>query len=197
MVIVLPDYGGGEEHLAGAREEAEELGRRHAGAKFLRGSAATAGSLAAALSSKGALVHFSGHGLADLEPGTAPELLLGGGDSLGVARATARLVRAGLVVLASCSGGQAARFRDGGRLVAEVALTDALLAAGAGGVVAASWQTKDRLSAALMEVFHAQQGNLGPAAALGRAQLNLKIALNPPHPRFWAPYAMYGGWKRP
>ena len=194
--LVLPSYGGEPGHLAGARAEAANLSRRYPSAPKLQGKEATPRALAQLLSRPLGLIHFAGHGMADLEPGTTPELLLdGAGSVLDVAQATATPVKAGLILLASCSAGQAARFRDGERKVAQVAYTDVLLAAGAGAVVAASWRVKDRLSAQLMTDLHQYLSSKDPAAALRAAQLNIRRRLELAHPRLWGAYTLYGGWR--
>jgi hypothetical protein len=61
-------------------------------------------------------------------------------------------------------------------------------------VVAASWSVKDRQSALQMQIFYRELGRVGPAAALARAQRRARAGIEPPHPRFWAFYAVYGGW---
>jgi len=196
VILVGPDYGGGPEHLAGARDEMEALGRMYRGARALTGARATPAAMSRSLGLAGARIHFSGHGLADLEQGSAPELIFSSGEALDLAHATARLVRAQLVVLSSCSAGQAARFRDGERRVAPVAMSDALLAAGAGSVVAASWIAKDRLAALQMKAMHRALGGATPDEALRRAQQALRGSLDRDSPRFWAPFAAYGGWTK-
>jgi len=193
--LVLPDYGGDPGHLAGAKGEVANLSRQLKGARILRGGEVTADALAGLLASPLEMVHFAGHGLADLTPGAAPELLLNAqGASLTVKRATARPVKVGMVVLAACSAGQAARFRDGKQQVAPVAFTDALLAAGAGSVVASSWRVKDRLSSDTLTRFHRHLAGRGPSDALRKVQLDLRKRLQSPHPRLWGAYAVYGGW---
>lgn len=196
VALVQPSYSGDPRHLSGAKDEVAWLARHYPRARVLQGARVTAESVAAELARPLALVHFAGHGLADLEPDAAPELLLGpDGSALKVDQATARPVRARLVILAACSAGQAARFRDGERRVAPVTYTDALLAAGAGAVVAASWTVKDRLSAQMMSGLHMALASHPPDAALRTARQKIRARLERPHPRFWAPYALYGGWR--
>lgn len=195
--VLVPAYGREPRPLAGAAAEAATikalLGDR---AIAHQGQAATPGRLREALATAGALVHFGGHGLADLRPGGgAPQLIFPDGQAAVSAGALTRdPVRASLVVLASCATAEVALFRDGRRLLPAVTLPDALLAAGAARVVAASWTVKDQRSALQMEVFYRELGAAGPAAALARAQRRARAGLDPPHPRFWAFYAVYGGW---
>lgn len=146
-----------------------------------------------ALARPGSLVHFGGHGIADLAPGTAPELLLSRQrGSLSVATLAAHRARASLVVLASCTSGYAARFRDDRRLLASTNPAEALLGAGARAVVAASWGVKARESAEQLHVFYRHLRDSGPAAALATAYRRRIARIDPPHPRFWAVYAVYG-----
>jgi hypothetical protein len=194
--VLVPAYGREREPLAGAAKEAalvrEALGPA---TDVALGPEATPARLEEALGLSGALVHFGGHGLADLQPGRAPELIFPDRTpSVDAARLTRQPVRAGLVVLASCATAEVARFRDGQRRLAAVTLPDALLAAGAGRVIAASWAVKDRQSALQMATFYQSLAKLGPAGALALAQRRARAGIEPPHPRFWAFYAVYGGW---
>jgi hypothetical protein len=189
--VVVPVYGQDPRHLAGARAEAGLL----AGALARVGRQARPGVLERDLAEGRGVVHFAGHGLADLEHGEPPELEFPAGQRpVTVRSATRRPVRAALVVLSSCATAHAARFRDGRRLLAQTTLPDALLAAGAGAVVAAPWTVKDRWSARELAVFYRHLARLGPARALGRAKRRGIATLEPPHPRFWAAYSLYGGW---
>jgi CHAT domain-containing protein len=163
---------------------------RHVGAEV------TAASLVRALGTR-RVVHFAGHGLADLTPESPPELILDERQpAVTVRRITRRPVRASLVVLAACTTAYAARFRDGQRRVAETNLVEALLGAGAPAVIAASWGVKDRLSRAQMKVFYAHLRRRGPAGALAAVHRREMARIRPPHPRFWGQYAIYGAWLR-
>jgi hypothetical protein len=186
--IFVPSYGGGH-RPATALAEARAVARR-----FSRASLhASPARFVAALSQPGTAVHFAGHGLADLEPGTTPELLFAEDQpALGLAQLTARRVRSPLVVLAACGAAHAARFRDGQRRWSRTTPVEALLAAGASTVIAAAWSVKDRQSLAQMELFYANLARQGPAAAMGQAYRHAIARLRPPHPRFWAFYAVHG-----
>jgi hypothetical protein len=203
LTLVAPSYGpaSARRPLAGARQELEAitaLARRDKRAlTSLTGAKATPEALIAALARPGEQVHFAGHGLADLRPGSPPELIFPGRETgLSVRRLTRGRLGASLVLLASCTGAYVARFRDGRRLLAEVNLAEALLAGGVSTVVASSWSVKDKQSAAQMRLFHQRLPRLGAARALAAAQRERIARLRPPHPRFWAFYAVYGapGW---
>jgi CHAT domain-containing protein len=61
-------------------------------------------------------------------------------------------------------------------------------------VVAASWVVKDKLSRQQMTAFYTQLRDRSPAAALTLVQRREIKRIRPPHPRYWATYAVYGGW---
>ncbi len=183
--------------LPGAAAEAEAVRTAFSATRHLAGRQATAARLHAALTAKATLVHFAGHGLADLASNSPPELLFDPRDPPATVRSVSqRRVRAAVVVLAACTAAYAARFRDDKRLVAETNLVEALLAAGAPSVVAASWVVKDRLSQQQMSAFYTQLRRHPPATALTLVQRREIKRIRPPHPRYWAAYAVYGGWQR-
>ena len=188
VTVVVPHYGGAG--LEGAGREVEGIRIRYPEARVLEGEQATAARMVEALRAPG-VVHFMGHGLADLAPGTVPELLFGERQApLTLAALTRAPVRSRLVVLAACTAGYPARFRDGKRLWARTGPVEALWARGAHAVVAASWLVKDRLSAAQMRMFY-DRLDRGPGAALTHSYRELIRRMHPPHPRFWAGYALY------
>lgn len=192
--LVVPAYSDNPRHLAGSRQEARTIARLLPGSTVLAGPRATVAALQRALTRPSPVVHFAGHGLAALEPGSPPELLFPAGDAVTVGSAGRLAVRAPLVVLSSCTTAYAARFRDGKRLMARVNLAEALLAAGARWVVAASWAAKDRWTAEQMSAFYLDLRRLGPAGALAQAHRHGIKRLVPPHPRFWATHTLYGSW---
>jgi hypothetical protein len=192
--VIAPDYAAphAPHELEGARAEAKQVAAR-LGTRAVSGREATPERLEAALAEQ-ELVHFAGHGLVDLTGGAPPQLLFPDGHRPVTLRsATSSRIGAALVVLASCTSAYAARFRDGQRLLAETTFVEALLAAGARRVVAASWGVKDRQSAEQMAILYARRG-AGAAAALAEAQRDAIARIAPPNPRFWAFYSVYGGW---
>jgi CHAT domain-containing protein len=147
-----------------------------------------------ALAGKNTLVHFTGHGLAQLNPPGGTELFMGYGlPSVDIAALTRDPVHASLVVLASCQGAYAARFRQRKKLWNRSNMAEALLFAGAKAVVAASWAVKNVSSAKQMMDFYGVLKTKGPVSALTHAYRRQIQRLNIPHPRFWAAYAVYGG----
>ena len=196
-VLLAPAYGRrrARRALAGALAESKAIEAAFSGAalQVRRAAAATPKALLAALHRRRAAVHFAGHGLADLRPGSPPELLFPDVDpGVTVGQLGSSPVAAELVVLASCTGAYAARFRNDERRVAETNPTEALLAAGARTVIAASWSVKDKQSAVQLATFYRQLRKRGPCASLAAAQRERIARLRPPHPRFWAFYACYG-----
>jgi len=192
--VIAPRYAGG--HVpAGVEQEIAGIERAYPDRVQTVREARPADLLAAL--GRDEAVCFAGHGLADLAPGTTPELLFAEGDPpLTLSRLSARPVHAPLVALSACATAFPARFRDGERLWARTGPVEALLGAGAGGVIAASWIVKGRLSARQMSTLHRELARgRAPARALARSQRDLIRRLELAHPRFWAGYALYGGWR--
>lgn len=142
------------------------------------------------------VVHYAGHAVFD---DTRPErsfLVLAGADRLTVEDVTAmRLRGVRLVVLSACRTLRSREGRSGGF----AGFSGALLAAGAGGVVGSLWQVDDRLTPALMQVFHEEFRNSDdPAVALREAQLKMLRSSNAElrSPATWAGFR-YTGAERP
>jgi len=197
--VFVPGYGPADasERLPGGRAEAAALQGRLPRVVVHPTRRATPGRLLAALRRARTVVHYAGHGIADLTPDSPPELDFPRGQpAVGVAQVTRAPALAPLVVLGSCTTAYVARFRDDRRLTTRVNLAEALLAAGVRHVVAASWGVKDRQSAAQMRVFYRHLAAEGPAAALARAYRNRIARLRPPHPRYWGFFAVYGAGRK-
>ncbi len=187
-IIILPDYGWGD--LQGAVKEAR--GIRYSAlpkSETLAGDKASPKAFLDALSKPQSIVHFAGHGLADLAPQTAPDILFAHGLSVTVTDALKRPVQASLVVLACCQTAYVVRFRDDRYLVTETNLAEALLASGAGAVIAASWSVKDRFSELQMQKFYRHLQANGSVTALNQSYRWAIAHLTPPHPRLWGAVA--------
>lgn len=193
--VLLPSYGLESAPVKSGPTEAQlaRLGGRSP--RVLRGPRATSGAMISALRKPRSLVHFAGHGLPNLESGGAPALIFGPEETLDAAALRAIEVQSSLVVLASCTTAYAARFRGKKSLRVKDPLPEALLKAGASSVIAASWGVKDAQSRAQMATFYRHLEARGPAEALALAQRERIARLKPPHPRYWAFYALYG-WPR-
>jgi CHAT domain-containing protein len=103
-------------------------------------------------------------------------------------------LRADLVVLSACRTALGKEVRGEGLL----GLTRAFMQAGAPRVVASYWRVDDAATAALMARFY--RGLLGPAplrpaAALRRAQLEMREQARWRHPYYWAAFALHGEWR--
>jgi CHAT domain-containing protein len=135
--LIAPRYGG--QVVRGTMLERKTLGSRFR----LAPKAAERGAMLAALQKRDELVHFAGHAIADLVAGRGPELLFSRPKSVLRLRDLARVrVRAPLIVLASCTSAQVARFRGPHPRAIDASWPEVLLARGAQHVVAASWGVK-------------------------------------------------------
>lgn len=142
--------GAGFAVLPAARDEAERIGRRYAGAQV---AAATETTFAAALAAAD-VVHFSGHAVPDERYPGRSELLLASASGDGVRVPLARLfgpaVRAGLVVLSACRTSRAeARRGEGG-----IGVAGEFLRAGVRQVLATQWDVKDDVAGDVMDLVH-------------------------------------------
>jgi CHAT domain-containing protein len=109
--------------------------------------------------------------------------------TLTVERAEELRLRRGIVVLSGCETGLA-QEAIGDELVG---LVRAFLIAGAARVVASLWPVDDAVTAQMMAAFYgALRAGAAPAAALRTAQRHVKASH--PHPFYWAPFTLYGGW---
>ncbi len=177
IVIGDPD-----QSLPGARREAEAIAAV-LGGRLLRGAAVDRAAARRALVEASAL-HFAGHGvLVPASPWDA-HLRLADGQRLTTEDVLMAPVRPRLVVLSSCEIGRAAP------LAARISLSlaDALVAAGAGSVVAAERPIPDATALALMRRFYAAGGLENPAEALRRAALATRDAGDP----LWDAFQLHG-----
>jgi tetratricopeptide (TPR) repeat protein len=96
-------------------------------------------------------------------------------------------LRASLVTLSACETGVSGVLA-GDELVG---LARGLFQAGAASVVVSLWSVNDASTARLMQHFYCYlEGGLGPAAAMRRAQTDLRREY--PHPYHWAPFLVIG-----
>ena len=179
--------GAGFAVLPAARDEAERVGRRYAGAAV---AAATETAFAAALVSAD-VVHFSGHAVPDERYPGRSELLLataaGDGVRVPLARLFGPAVRAGLVVLSACRTSRAeARRGEGG-----IGVAGEFLRAGVRQVLATQWDVRDDVAGEVMDLVHdALASGATPWDAVRHAQrLMRRDAAR--HARDWAGYVAY------
>lgn len=178
--------------LPGASAEAVEVARMYPRATVLEGPAATGAAVAARLPGAG-LLHFAGHAVFDdARPERSYLLLASGGaahdERLTASRlATLDLRSLRLVVLSACETIPSQASRSGGF----AGLAEALLGAGAGGVVGSLWRVEDDATRELMVRFHQEYARDGDAAAaLQSAQLAMLRSDDPRHrsPAAWAAF---------
>jgi CHAT domain-containing protein/Tfp pilus assembly protein PilF len=146
------------------------------------------------------IVHFATHGVLDT---SAPELSglvlsLVGADGrprdgfLGLGDIYNLRLGADLVVLSGCETALGQQVRGEGL----VGLTQGFFYAGARRVVASLWRVEDRSTEALMVRFY--RGllveGLPPAAALRKAQLEIRRTPRWQEPYHWAPFILEGDW---
>lgn len=182
----------GLERLTGAAAEVEAMAAEYPGRMVLAGPAARRPAFGAALE-RADVFHFAGHAVFDDErPERSFLVLAPGSGGEGSDRLTAaeveemKLGHLRLVVLSACRTLRSRAGRSGGF----AGLTDALLSAGAGGVVGSLWRVDDQLTRALMVEFHRAYRRSGDGpGALREAQLRL---LRSPDPALRSPAAWAG-----
>jgi CHAT domain-containing protein len=146
-------------------------------------------------------VHFATHGLVDARYPGLSALALSQFDAHGAQRnGFLRLhdiynlrLDADVAVLSACETALGRDIRGEGL----VGLTQGFMYAGARSVVASLWQAPDRATAELMTRLyrHLLQGELRPADALRRAQLELAAERRFADPYFWSGFVLIGDWR--
>lgn len=201
LLIADPAFDGREhpllERLAHAGREVGTIRSTYPGAVVLDGARATRPAVESALARAG-VVHFAGHAVFDDQRPERSYLVLApaagpGRDGKLTAAELAQLDlrRVRLVVLSACRTVRSGRGRAGGFS----GLSGALLAAGAGGTVASTWDVDDHLTAVLMTQFHhAYQAHGNGPRALREAQLALLRSGDPilRGPAAWAGFRYAG-----
>jgi CHAT domain-containing protein len=100
---------------------------------------------------------------------------------------------ADLVVLSACKTGLGKEIKGEGL----VGLTRGFLYAGSPRVIASLWKVDDRATAELMTLFyqHMLRDGLRPAAALRKAQIDMRNRPRWAAPYYWAGFTLQGEWK--
>lgn len=177
--------------LQGADEEARLAAAGYNRSRMLRGRSASADSVRAAIAGADVL-HLATHAVFDDQRPEHSFVVLTGGERLTAADlAGMAMGRLRLVVLSACETLPSRSGRSGGF----AGFTQALLSAGAGGVVGSAWRVDDQLTRALMVEFHGEYRSSGnPAAALRAAQLRLLRSQDPAlrSPAAWAGFRYAG-----
>lgn len=96
-----------------------------------------------------------------------------------------------LVTLSACETGLSA-ISGGDELVG---LSRAFVYSGAPRVIVSLWSVNDFSTGELMKILYGAMDESGVAAALRKAQLELKSNPDLSHPFFWAPFQLIGDWR--
>jgi CHAT domain-containing protein len=159
--------------LRAAAREAVRIAALYPGTERIAGAEATEEALLRGLAERD-LVHFAGHAVPDPRDPLRSALILSGGGSgrqqdgrlEAVEILAHRFEHAPRVVLAAC-----ATHDHAGRPETGVTLATALLAAGAGGVVATLWPVEDEVTSEMMVELHQElAGGAGVAEAMAVVQ---------------------------
>jgi CHAT domain-containing protein len=148
------------------------------------------------------IVHFATHGLLDSKHSQLSGLVLSMVDRKGQPQNGFLDLQdiynlnlpVDLVVLSACETGLGKQISSEGLL----GLTRGFMYAGARAVVASLWKVDDVATAELMRRFYKAmlRDGLRPAAALRRAQMELRHERRWRPPYFWAPFVLQGEWAR-
>lgn len=195
LVICDPTQGKGLPALKFAAAEETAIRDALPLVRPLRGAAATEAALRAAISRHG-LVHFAGHTVIDgRSPWKSGLLLAPSPGSDGILSAVEILemrFSAGLVVLSSCRTAGVEGVEGSGLS----SLAGAIFAAGARSQVLTLWEVVDESAPAFMRPFYAFLANReSRAGALRGAARKMLESPRSRHPRFWAPFVLWGDWR--
>ncbi|HWZ42202.1 MAG TPA: tetratricopeptide repeat protein [Candidatus Saccharimonadales bacterium] len=147
------------------------------------------------------VVHFATHGLLNSEHPELSGLVLSLVDAKGTAQngflgledVYNLNLSADLVVLSACETALGKEIQGEGLL----GLTRGFMYAGASQVVASLWSVDDAATAELMRHFYRamEQDGMGAAAALRRAQIEIRKQERWRRPYYWAGFVIQGEWK--
>lgn len=195
-LLALADPDGYLGRLAGAKEEVEAIAPLFERATVRPGAEATESSLRS-LATSPRILHVAGHGVFDGERPELSHLALApsaGDDGRLEVHEVYGLPLGGteIVVLSACSTGVG--VLSGGDEI--VGLSRAFFVAGARTVVSSLWDVSDSATKALMTRFYAELvAGAAPAAALQRAQAELRADPATADPFFWSAFQVSGlGW---
>jgi len=176
----------GSRALPDVEREVDSIEQLVPGAQCLRGSDASRDGILASLQGQ-RVIHIAGHARArdDLPPLSALRVRDGWLTASDLARAQ---LCGSLVVLSACRTGDPSMGWQG---ESWGGFPRALIAAGAGGVVASRWPVRDEAARAWMERFYRALPDVGPAAAVSRA--SLEVRAERPHLADWAAFLLVRG----
>jgi CHAT domain-containing protein/tetratricopeptide (TPR) repeat protein len=179
--------------LPDAAREAREVARLYPRSRVLTGTAADEASLKGEIA-RHDVVHLATHALIDESQPLYSGLVLATGgaqdDGLLEARELQSLdLDAELVVLSACSTARGRSYSGEG----VVGLAWALLSRGVPQVVVSQWNADSKATTKLMIAFHRfLVAGDPPAAALRKAQLELRKDVRYEDPLYWAPFVVLG-----
>jgi CHAT domain-containing protein len=189
LALGNPDLGDPALALPGAEREVRAVEKLIAGTAALFGEAATESALVS-MGPNYAAIHIASHGLFDPINPLASRLLLApdadADGNLTLLELYDLRLNADLITLSACETGLA-DVAAGDELVG---LTRGFLYAGARTIIASWWQVDDAATALMMQTFYKLQPELGPRAALARAQAVVREQY--PHPYYWSAFQVVG-----
>jgi CHAT domain-containing protein len=176
--------------LPASQQEVQTLGRLfHPDATVLLAHQATKGALQTQAPAS-RYIHIATHGLVNEVHPMHSGLMFADDEVLQTHEIFHLALHAELVTLSACETGLGA-LREGEGLIG---FTRAFLYAGTSSVVASVWRVSDPSTAALMTVlYHGLRAGQPKAAALQQAKV--AVMQQYPHPYFWAPFLLFGGWR--
>lgn len=182
-VLALADT----QRLTHAGEEARAVAAVHPGCEVFEGAQATRATLQAKAATARVL-HLICHARFRRDNPSFSALQLADGE-MTVEQVAGLPLHADLVVLSACDSARA----DAGAADDGVGLVQAFQGAGSGRVLASLWPVHDAVGAQWMAALHRSlAAGDPPARALQVAQRD--VASRHPHPFFWAPFTLHGGW---
>lgn len=176
--------------LVFADKEVELIREEFPEARVLREDRASRAGLIGALSERGAVVHFAGHGRLDDRDPLAGRLVTSDGD-LTLHEVLGLPIQSPLVVLSACETALAAHADVGGRLSGAedwLSAAQAFQLAGADLVLASTFRVNDLAAALVMKRFYRGLRAAEPALALREAQQSARRF--EPHPAWWATFTL-------
>jgi len=176
----------GSESLPEVRREVSSVLRLLPGAQVLQGDTATREAILASLPGRG-IVHLAGHAQAREDLPLMSALRVSDGYLTASDLRDPDLDRS-LVLLSACRTGDPALRWHG---EAMGGFPRALLAAGAGAIVASRWEVRDEVAHAWMRHFYRCLDRQTPAEAVHEAARRVRSAW--PHPADWAAFLLIRG----
>jgi CHAT domain-containing protein len=192
LAVGAPDYAG--RPLGALPESGEEA--KSVGDVVVLGAAATEAGVRAAIAKepRWRAIHIAAHGIVDskrpMNSGLALTAAVPDDGLLTAQEIVGQTIPADMVVLSACDSGGGRVFTAEGL----VGLPRAFLFSGTPRVIASSWRVDDAATRALMTKFYElwRDRGLRASAALAQAQDAVRSDERWRHPRYWAPWTLWG-----